>query len=214
MKAIQSKSGLLTIAALSVFVLLGSTIAKNMLNVKASNAATPTQPNRQTVATKPADPPRLVTKFVSVVVDPFARPLPGESAVAEEIPNQVQFRPANSVPVHTVPESGPVSLGPLRITPEPMPGELPSGDASPTPESEPANPQPPAVPPVRIAVSGIVGTRADRAFVSIEGSAPRPVRAGTELGDGVTVVRVTESGVVLRRGSQTQTVPVGKEIEL
>jgi len=214
MKSFQGKSGLLAIAALSVFVLLGAVIAKNMLTVKTATATSPTRPNNQAPATKPAEEPRLVTKFVSVVVDPFARPMPGETAVAQEIPNQIEFRPANSTPVHTVPSGGPVALGPLRITPDSMPGELPSGGAPTTPEGQPASTQAPPAPPIRIGVNGVVGARGDRAFVSVGGSAPRPVRAGSDLGDGVTVVRVTESGVVLRRGSQTQTVPVGKEIEL
>ncbi|MBX3095958.1 MAG: hypothetical protein KF812_03775 [Fimbriimonadaceae bacterium] len=226
MKSLQGKSGLLVIACLTVLVIAGSLMLKKAVvtpkpsaaKTNAPTANAPAATANATAAKTSSGDGRLAVKFVPLVVDPYSRPMPGDEAVREQIPNGLSLSGVSTGPTRTVPTDSPqrLDLGPLRIQPPPLEGTLPDsaptnpggGNALQTPVDEPI------ATPVRIGVRGVVGTNADRAFIAVAGGSPRAARAGTDLGDGISVVRVSEQGVVVRRGSQTKTIPVGKEIEL
>lgn len=213
----RGKVGLVVVLALVAMAMASMLFLKNQLPksvAKGARLAAGQGPDAK--ASKPE--PEAKQRLAVLIVDPFSRPAPYQTAIAvplgeDSLPSQTNggrnLPPPSFTPIDR-------SQSPLMISPTPMLGHIPSPNsqgASPeAPDGSDPQAEPPAA-PIQVQVRGIVGADRPRAFVQINGST-RTVQAGTDLGDGMRVRRVTSTHVEIERNGKSTTVPVGKETNL
>ena len=172
--------------------------------------ASNTTPANATAARTGAAQLENVVKFEDRILDPFQRAWQTAQGPA----------PAGSTPVTDLTES-PVATAPTR--PAPMGGEFqpliitPQGGTEPAPnQPEANNPEKPetTATPIRVRVTGIVGTANSlRVFISVDGNRPQAIAAGGSIGE-ITVTQVTPDTVTLSRNGKTVTLTIGTQKEL
>ncbi len=217
MSAGRGKVGLVVVLALVAMALASMLFLKNQLPTATAKAAKNTlkaAPKADPEAEKVSPKNRLAV----LIVDPFARPAPYQTAIAEPVTTTGTAGTSNSGRNLPPPSFTPIERGesPLFISPGSLPGSIPTaspgGNTTGTPAQNEEDNTPPAA-PIQVQVRGIVGAERPRAFLSVNGST-RTVRAGSDLGDGVRVQRVTSTHVVIERNGKSISVPVGKETNL
>lgn len=217
MSAGRGKVGLVVVLALVAMAMASMLLLKNQLpTATAKRTKGTTTANPEAKANQPAPEPK--NRLAVLIVDPFSRPAPHQTAIALPVttsqnsdtnPGGRNLPPPSFTPIDR-PEA------PFMISPTPMLGNIPSaaqtGSAPTGPTESDPQAEPPAA-PVQVQVRGIVGADRPRAFLQINGST-RTVQAGTDLGDGMRVRRVTNTHVEIERNGKSTTVPVGKETNL
>lgn len=217
MSAGRGKIGLVVVLALVAMAMASMLFLKNQLSTAtAKRAKGTTSPSPETKSAEPEAESK--TRLAVLIVDPFARSAPHQTAIAMPVGTGSTADSASGTRNLPPPSFTPIdrSEAPFMISPSPMLGHIPSaiqtGSAPSGPTEDDPKAEPPAA-PVQVHVRGIVGADRPRAFLQINGST-RTVQSGTDLGDGMRVRRVTNTHVEIERNGKSTTVPVGKETNL
>lgn len=221
MSAGRGKVGLVIVLALVAMAMASMLFLRNQL----SNAASAKNADRKKSSSSatPKDDPKLKPapskdRLAVLIVDPFARSAPYQTAIAEAVSTSGTASNTDAGRNLPPPSFTPIDRGesPVFLSPAALPGSIPTAvprDNTPVAPAQGEEDDAPPAAPIQVQVRGIVGADRPRAFLTVNGST-RTVQTGSDLGDGVRIQRVTSTHVVIERNGKSISVPVGKETYL
>ena len=221
MSAGRGKVGLVIVLALVAMAMASMLFLRNQL----SNAASAKNADRKKSSSSatPKDDPKLKPapskdRLAVLIVDPFARSTPYQTAIAEAVSTSGTASNTDAGRNLPPPSFTPIDRGesPVFLSPAALPGSIPTAvprDNTPVAPAQGEEDDAPPAAPIQVQVRGIVGADRPRAFLTVNGST-RTVQTGSDLGDGVRIQRVTSTHVVIERNGKSISVPVGKETYL